>query len=89
MQSGKTSTVWDECQRRGGCRRELKEVEVAVLGIDDVFKVYASHWNSGQQLRLNLLRTVATAGGRDNSELEKVPEFEKVPGTVLDAQARL
>jgi hypothetical protein len=54
MRTGQPCTVWDECERRGGCRYRLRGVEVAVLGINDVFKVYASHWDPDGKLRLTL-----------------------------------
>src|SRR5262249_32658147 len=48
LRMGKPSTVSEECERRD-CRHGLKGVEVALLGTDEIHKIYYSMWGHDKQ----------------------------------------
>ncbi len=52
FKQGRTSTVWDDCRRRGGCRTGLRGVSVGVIGWPDPYKIWASGWSATRTLLL-------------------------------------
>ena len=54
VRKGTAATLWDDAKRRDGCRFGLPDLRVAMLGTDETFRIYGSHWNEASKLTLIL-----------------------------------